>query len=205
MQFQHVSFQLFSISIAFSSLFSPLSRYATCSLNLSWRVQALTRRGQIRSRGRCLKADGFRQRVFGMSAFWHIYRRHQIKPELRGHLIYLLEVAKRPGLPVLRHVFDPTGRDFPIGRRQAATLLRRLPHGIVYRGINKEAVYEVLLRDPPITLEDPQFIEYNRGIISNSREFFLIEPWFNRQGVAVETERLLCGDLVMAEEQKLGV
>jgi len=140
-----------------------------------------------------------------MNVYWHIYRRHQIKPELRGHLVYLLEVAKQPGLPALRHVFDPTGRDFPIGTRQAATLLRRLPNGIVYRGINKEAVYEILLRDPPITLDDPQFTEYNRRIICNSREFFLIEPWFNRLGVMPETERLLCGELVTADEQRLNV
>jgi hypothetical protein len=140
-----------------------------------------------------------------MNVFWHIYRRHQIKPELRGHLVYLLEVARQPGLPVLRHVFDPTARDFPIGTRQAATLLRRLPHGIVYRGINKEAVYEVLLRDPPITLDDPHFTEYNRRIITNSREFFLVEPWFNCLGVAPETERLLCGELVTTEEHGLGV
>jgi len=140
-----------------------------------------------------------------MNVYWHIYRRHQIKPERRGHLVYLLEVAKQPGLPVLRHVFDPTGRDFPLGTRQAATLLRRLPHGIVYRGINKEAVYEILLRDPPITLDDPHFTEYNRRIISNSREFFLVEPWFNRLGVTPQTERLLSGELVTAEEQKLNV
>lgn len=140
-----------------------------------------------------------------MNVYWHVYRRHQIRPELRGHLIYLLEVARQPGQPVLRHVFDPTGCDFPIGTRQAATLLRRMPNGIVYRGVSKEAVYEVLLRDPPITLDDPQFTEYNRQIICNSREFFLVDPWFNRLGVARETERLLCGELVGGEELKLGV
>jgi hypothetical protein len=80
-----------------------------------------------------------------------------------------------------------------------------MPHGIVYRGVNKEAVYEVLLRDPPITLDDPQFTDYNRQIISNSRDFFLVDPWFNRLGVARETERLLCGELVAGEELKLGV
>jgi hypothetical protein len=135
-----------------------------------------------------------------MNVYWHVYRRHQIKPELRGPLVYLLEVARQPGLPVLRHVFDPTGRDFPNGTRQAGSLLRRLPHGILYRGINKEAVYEVLLRDPPITLDDPQFAEYNRRIICNSREFFLVEPWFDSLGVERETERLLCGEFVTAEE-----
>ena len=140
-----------------------------------------------------------------MSVYWHIYRRHQIRPELRGHLLYLLEVPRQRGLPVLRHVFDPTGCDFPIGTRQANALLRRLPHGILYRGVNKEAIYEILLRDPPITLGDASFGDYNRQLICNSREFFLVDPWFSRLGVSVETERLLSGEVVASEPAKLGV
>jgi hypothetical protein len=108
--------------------------------------------------------------------YWHVFGREEIRGELRGNLVYVLEIPRTAGAPVLRHAFDPTGREFPVGNRQMKALLRRLPHGIIFQGLNRTAIYDVLLSDPRITCEDPQFILYNRQLIRNSQEFFLIHP-----------------------------
>ena len=42
------------------------------------------------------------------------YPQREIKPRLRGHLIYVLEIPRIPGLPVLRQIYDQTGKDFPL-------------------------------------------------------------------------------------------
>ncbi len=132
-----------------------------------------------------------------MDVYWHIYSRDQIKPELRGRLIYLLEIPATPGSPVMRHVFDPAGREFPANSRQRVmALLSNLRHGIVYDGVSKHSVYDVLLCDPKIRREDPQFYAYNRGIISNSRTFFLTDPERGLQKLPQTTARLLRGEPV---------
>ncbi len=141
-----------------------------------------------------------------MDVYWHIYSRDQIKPELRGRLIYLLEVPSAPGSPVLRHVFDPAGREFPANSHQRVmALLANLRHGIVFDGVSKHSVYDVLLFDPKIRREDPFFHQYNRGIISNSRTFFLQEPQRGMRGVPAATARLLNGEPVGREGLSLKI
>ncbi len=112
--------------------------------------------------------------------YWQIYRQDQIKPQWRGRLIYVLEIPRIPGTPVLRHVFDPTGGEFPRGEGQRNNLLRRLPHGIIYEGVNRTAVFEVMRFDPRISPQDPAFIFYNRKVVHNSRRFFLTRRCANR-------------------------
>src|SRR5215470_8312302 len=100
--------------------------------------------------------------------YWHIYRRDEIKPELRGRLIYVLEILRVPGCPVLRHVFDPLGRDFPSdSRARIANLMAALRHGIIYYGVSKAAAYDVMLTDPRIFKGDRRFLLYNHEIICN--------------------------------------
>src|SRR6266853_1108805 len=100
--------------------------------------------------------------------YWHFYRRHEIKPEFQGRMIYVLEIPRVPGCPVLRHVFDPLGRDFPSDSRQRLLhLMTSLRHGIVYHGVSKAAAYDVMLTDPRILKGDRKFVLYNHAIICN--------------------------------------
>jgi hypothetical protein len=129
--------------------------------------------------------------------YWHIYRRDQIKPQLQGRLIYVLEIPRVPGCPVLRHVFDPLGRDFPSDSRQRiAKLITALRHGVIYHGISKAAAYDVMLTDPQILQGDRRFLLYNHEIICNSRLFFLLEPNRGFEEMPAYTAQLLCGHLV---------
>lgn len=135
-----------------------------------------------------------------LDVYWHIYRKEQIKPELRGPLFYLLEIPIAPGFPVLRHVFDPVGRDFPKSPRQKLrALLPGRRHGIFYEGVSKAAVYDVTLLDPKILKEDRHFLIYNRILVCNSRQFFLLEPNQGLEGLPPHTARLLSGKLVSVE------
>jgi hypothetical protein len=126
--------------------------------------------------------------------YWHIYRREQIKPQLQGRLIYVLEIPRVPGCPVLRHVFDPLGRDFPSdSRHRIATLMSALRHGIIYHGVSKAAAYDVMLTDPRILKGDKRFLLYNHEIICNSRAFFLVQPSHSFERIPKHTAQLLCG------------
>lgn len=141
-----------------------------------------------------------------MDVYWHIYSRDQIKLELRGRLIYLLEIPSAPGSPVMRHVFDPDGREFPANSRQRVmALLSNLQHGIVFDGVSKHSVYDVLLYDPKIRREDPLFLAYNRGIISNSRTFFLNDPERGLKALPPATVRLLNGETAGREGLSLKI
>ena len=109
--------------------------------------------------------------------YWHIYPEEQIRPEFRGRLTLVLEVPWVPGSPVVRNIFDATGRDFP--RTNAPTfsaLLSTKHHGILYAGINKNAVYDLMLSDPPINQKDVDYVSYNREIVANARNLFLRDP-----------------------------
>jgi hypothetical protein len=109
--------------------------------------------------------------------YWHIYPRHQIRPELRGNLLFVLEVPWAPGSPVLRNIFDPTGRDFP--RTSPASFpefMRTEHHGILYAGLNKTAVYDLMLADLPVSKTDPDYAIYNRQIVANARNLLLLDP-----------------------------
>jgi len=109
--------------------------------------------------------------------YWHIYPQDQIKPELRGGLIFVLEVPWEAGSPVVRDIVDTTGRDFPARTRfKFPSLPRPDYHGIMYVGVNKPAVYDLMLLDPQIIPENPDYSRYNAGIIANARNFFLRDP-----------------------------
>ena len=128
--------------------------------------------------------------------YWHIYRREQIKPEFRGYLNCVLEVPLAPGLPVLRNILDPTGRNSPIaGRETLASLFEGPHHGVVFEGVCKSAVYELVALDPEIREERPQFSSYNREIICNAREFLLTDPEGGLEKLPESHARLLSGDL----------
>lgn len=109
--------------------------------------------------------------------YWHIYPRDQIRAKLRGNLVFILEIPWASGCPVLRNIFDPTGQDFP------RTIPIRFPefmraehHGVLYSGVNKAAVCDLMLSDPPMIKEDADYAVYNREIVANARNFFLIDP-----------------------------
>ncbi len=136
--------------------------------------------------------------------YWHIYGQDQIRPELRGKLIYLIEVPRAIGSPVLRNIFDPTGTQFPANAPERITaLLDGEHHGIIYSGVSKAAVYDVMAFDEPIRNEDYSFLLYNEQIITNSRRFFLIDPDRAPDALPCYTARLLSGR--MAESAPLAL
>jgi hypothetical protein len=114
---------------------------------------------------------------------WHIYESEQIKPEHRGKLVYVLEIPRNPGPPVMRDVFDPIGREFPSNTRERlVAVLSEADHGIIIKGVSKAAVYAVMELDPPMLRTDSEFLDYNRRIVRNSIDYFVREPY-----AAVET------------------
>jgi len=136
--------------------------------------------------------------------YWHIYPRNEIKPECRGRMVYVLEIPRNPGCPVLRHVFDSLGRDFPADSyHRIMGLITSLRHGIVYQGINKASAYDVMLTDPRILKGDSQFLLYNHEIICNSRKFFLSEPEHGFESMPKHTAQLLCGHALSSTNVRL--
>jgi len=135
--------------------------------------------------------------------WWHVYRKVQIRPELRGRLSYVLDIPRTPGSPVIRHIFDPSGKDFPRCTIVRVRKLLETPHhGIVYLGVSKEAVYDVILSDPAIHRRDSDFILYNRDLVCNARKFFLCRPEQGFHAVPEQTLRLLCGYLGILERDQ---
>jgi hypothetical protein len=109
--------------------------------------------------------------------YWHIYTRDQIRPEHRGNLVYVLELPATGCAPVLRDIFDPSGIDFPnAAQPRLRALLESGYHGILYIGLNKAAVYEVMAEDPQILQDDRDFSHYNCELLKNARQFFLSAP-----------------------------
>ena len=109
--------------------------------------------------------------------YFHLYPQNQIKPGLRGNLIFVLSVPWALGSPVVRDILDPSGNDFP-GQKpiRFPALIRPDHHGVMYIGLNKVAICDVMLSDPQIIPEDPSFSFYNRQIVSKARNFFLLDP-----------------------------
>jgi hypothetical protein len=130
-----------------------------------------------------------------LDVYWHIYRRDQIKPGLRGELIYFLEIPAFPGALVARQILDPSGLDFP-----AQPFLSATHHGILYQGVSKSAADDLMLLDPSVQRADPRFVFYNRDLVCNSRKFFLIDPEHGFQTMPEHTVRLLCGQTVLLEK-----
>ena len=107
---------------------------------------------------------------------WHIYPQEQIRPELGGNLAFVLEVPWSPNSPVLRNIFDPTGTEFPRASFRLLNLERQDHHGILYAGVNRAAVCDLMLSDPQLLNEAPDYALYNRQIVANARNFFLLDP-----------------------------
>lgn len=109
--------------------------------------------------------------------YWHLYPQIQIKRGLRGGLICVLEVPWSSRTPVVRRVFDPAGSEFP-GQKTLSfpALLSPDHHGIMYIGVNKTSVCDLMLNDPPMPADQPDYTIYNRQIISRARNFFLVDP-----------------------------
>jgi hypothetical protein len=106
-----------------------------------------------------------------------MYPQGQIKPALRGNLVFVLAVPWVVGSPVVRDILDPIGNDFPgqpIIRLPA--LIHPDHHGIMYIGVNKSAICDVMCADPKMVPEDPNYAVYNRQIVANARNFFLLDP-----------------------------
>ena len=88
--------------------------------------------------------------------YWRIYRPDRIKPQLRGTLIFVLEIPATPGAPVLRHIFDPSGMDFPAQPRRGITrLLAQQRQGIVFDGDSKTANQELMKSNPEANKDCP--------------------------------------------------
>jgi len=121
---------------------------------------------------------------------WSIYGPDQVRPALRGNLVYLLEVAATGRAPILRDIFDPSGREFPNNApARIRALIQSGYHGVVYQGVSKAAVFDVMEHDPRILADDTTFERYNRELLENARRFFLQNP----HGPVPETEEVLLG------------
>jgi hypothetical protein len=108
---------------------------------------------------------------------WHIFTREQIRPEHRGNLVYILELSATGCAPALRDIFDPSGIYFPdAAQPRLRALIESGYHGIIYSGLNKTAVYDVMAEDPPILQHDTTFAIYNSELIQHARKFFLSHP-----------------------------
>lgn len=126
--------------------------------------------------------------------YWHIYPRDQIRPELQGNLLFLVAIPAQAGAPVVRDVVDPAGRSFPSApQTRLADLSGRPCHGIVFQGVSKRGIYGLLALDPVIDKNDTRFAQYNRRVVANSREFFLIDPAHDWTGVPPTMVELLSG------------
>jgi hypothetical protein len=135
-----------------------------------------------------------------LDIFWHVYRRNQIKPGLCGDLVYFLDIPSLPGVPVIRRVIELRGTGFPQKARfPRSPSLNGTHHGILFEGVNQAAADQLMLAGPKIHKADPRFAFYNRDVICNAREFFLINPESGFEGMSEQTVRLLQGQNVVLE------
>lgn len=109
--------------------------------------------------------------------YWHIYSQRQIRHELRGHLLLVLEVPWIGMTPVVRNILDPQSRDFRLtGTGAFLSFMQREHHGILYAGVNKPAVCELMLADPSMPQGGGDYALYNHEIIARARNYFLLDP-----------------------------
>lgn len=109
--------------------------------------------------------------------FWQIFCGENIKPNVQGDLIYLLEIPGMPGIPALRNVFDPAGIAYPANSYDRLQALLQLGHhGVLFEGVGKAAVQALMEWEPPITADDPQFVTYNRRLVWSSMSMLLCDP-----------------------------
>jgi len=111
------------------------------------------------------------------TSFWQIFCGENIKPDVRGELLYLLEIPGTLGVPVLRNAFDPAGTQYPANSYDRLQALLELGHhGIMFDGVSKAAVEALLDWEPPMTREDDQFMVYNRRLVWSSMNLLLCDP-----------------------------
>jgi hypothetical protein len=109
--------------------------------------------------------------------YWRIYRPDRIKPHLRGNLIFVLEIPANPNGSVLRHIFDPSGMDFPAQPRRGITrLLAQQRQGIVFDGVSKAAIEELMKSNPEAPKSNSPSNLSRHDLVGNSRSFFLTNP-----------------------------
>jgi len=109
--------------------------------------------------------------------FWQIFGGENLKPSVQGDLVYLLEIPGTPGIPVLRNVFDPTGIHYPSNSyERLQALLEMGHHGILFEGVNKVTVEDLMDWEPAVTPEDTQFAVYNRRLVWSSLNLLLCDP-----------------------------
>lgn len=127
-----------------------------------------------------------------LNQYWHIYRPDQIKPELRGGLILILEMPASTGSPVLRHLFEM--RQKGDGTHEVSgPPLARGTNRIVFAGVAENAIYDLMLSDPAIRRDDVGYTSYNRQVVRNARQFLLQEPEHGFALLPATTARLLSG------------
>ena len=126
------------------------------------------------------------------------YPQPEIKPRLRGHLIYVLEIPRIPGLPVLRQIYDQTGKDFPpLPHSDLFSIAREHGDCIAFMGVSKDSVFDVMTFDPPLSNDDSGLDRYKRDLLRNARNFFLATPDSGRQcdlGTVPERIAMLLSD-----------
>ena len=109
--------------------------------------------------------------------YWQIFSGDRIKPKHRGDLVYMLELPGAAGVPILRDVFDHQGEQYPPGSGDRIVALMELGyHGIVFDGLNREAVDSLMAWQPKMRSDDLSFHLYNQCLIWNSMTFLLCEP-----------------------------
>lgn len=109
-----------------------------------------------------------------VNAHLHCYPQDQIKPKLRGDLVYALEVPQEPDAPIIRHIFGTNATNFPVLPVHGLLgLAREIGDAVVFLGVSKSAVYGVIEFDPPIRNRSADFAEYNRELVCASQKFFL--------------------------------
>ena len=111
------------------------------------------------------------------TTFWQIFCGENIKPDVQGELLYLLEIPGTTGVPVLRNAFDPAGVQYPANSYDRLQALLELGHhGIMFDGVSKAAVEALMDWEPPMTREDDQFMVYNRRLVWSSMNLLLCDP-----------------------------
>ena len=131
----------------------------------------------LRPKCHFLKQSVLNQRMSSSHLYWHIYPQRQIRPGLRGNLLLVLEVPWMAWTPVIRNIFDPCGRDFArIDSETFFSFIQCEHHGILYAGVNKPGVYDIMLADPPMPNGEADYTLYNHEIVVRARNYFLADP-----------------------------
>ncbi len=106
--------------------------------------------------------------------YLHVYPQEQIKFRLRGDLIYVFDIPRTAVRPVIREIYDVTGRDFPpVSDLNIFSVDRADSEHIIFAGVNKTSVYDVMAFDPPLLNNRPEVEQYNRLLVPECPQFLL--------------------------------